>query len=424
MNVNKKLKTRILEAQSKSRTPIYMPTLIEKSPQYFVERLLYPEFMYNHNSLLVHKVLNKTESNCSINMESKEWEVRFGKERDGPLDALEVMSLLKMCKREDILIKNMRSKNEYSSIEFQTFLVNDQTLHQSVTIIDNQCPPMIDINKMSDKHIKIKRISNAKLESITSNTDSEKRSDDSNINFVNVKAPNNFHNVLTKNSQSLRYNKIINYEKRNDYQEVHLYNQPENQYRIFKLPKFNTNPNNEDKTDRFYAYNYISNYKDVEKPSQYSQLIYNNRYVEENKRKLSDKPQKDNTHNVYINNYTGTPKTQAYSWSIKKNEVIPGNNKYQNCKRDNFIEKVISKAEIRKISQVKKDDNSKIILKGNEEILLNDIRYKAYDLDVIRNSKINKQNNTSMYVENRSHEPFNINSPSNKFIKNLIKYTD
>ena len=98
--------------------------------------------MRNYSRRKLNNVFNKPRLERKvrpsfINNEVKEWEVRFGDEKDGPLDAQEVMALLNACK-DVFTIKNMTTGKKMNSKEFKNFYVNGEP-----KIVSRFKPPVI-----------------------------------------------------------------------------------------------------------------------------------------------------------------------------------------------------------------------------------------------------------------------------------------
>jgi len=74
--------------------------VLQASPLHFVAAPLRPEFTRNYSNRFINKKTSKPWSS-TLSFDEKEWEVRFHGERDGPLDALEVIALLKMCSSDN-----------------------------------------------------------------------------------------------------------------------------------------------------------------------------------------------------------------------------------------------------------------------------------------------------------------------------------
>ena len=123
-------KSRILEAAVTPHKPHILESVIAENWMHFVSRPQRPEFMRNYSRRKLDRFFNKPRLERKtrpslINNEIKEWEVRFGEEKDGPLDAQEVNALLKACNSE-FSIKNMKTGKTMTRDEFKNYYINGE----------------------------------------------------------------------------------------------------------------------------------------------------------------------------------------------------------------------------------------------------------------------------------------------------------
>lgn len=373
------LRARILEAHVHASAAVDGPALVKLSALHFIERPGRPEFMRNCSSRLIQKVLSKKKVSPSMDVETKEWEVRFGKERDGPLDALEVLSLLKMCKRDGTLVTNLKTKMEYTSSEFESMIIHGASTKRTMAVSDGFGSPVMDITKMPPKHISQRRFNDLALSDHSSDGELEDNHgyDNANTNNNNNQSDyvNKYQNVLTKYSQSFNQIKNIDHAPSNNYQINSWRGNTGQDNSATKQNNGNYGSSKKMTSNRSNAYHIDSNRKIANSHQKQSEP---NNYEENNKYNANTYKAPSNrnnvTRNVYASNYIGIPITQAYSWSTKKLDAP--DHKPMSNRSNKFIEKVITKDEIKMMRQDEQHNNVKMNLIDQKEIRIGDINNK------------------------------------------------
>ena len=376
MNSINTLKMQIMESYAKARSPHYLPLLLQQGPLHFSGSVLQPEFTRTNNTYLSSNASNKLNYLQDLDLEKKEWEVRFGKERDGPLDVLEVEALIKMCKKESTLIKNLNSQIEFSPYEFENFMLQKERI-----MIKNSSK--IGISEIFSKNSQQYELNMPRQQCDIYNREGEKKTMKQKLNVDNLNNLNKYQNVQNNYYQNLNEEKAtknIKVKKTFETQEPIHIGSPllavstiNNKNRLKKQTSNTAYKHNkqiqQSKTEDTLVKNYnktdngvhsqnINNVKSPVSISESSNINANNNKT---------------VRNVYANNHISLFRTQAYSWSINKQEVSCTNQQ----KSTKFIEKVIGKNEIRKIRKMNTDISLRTHLYDQKEIHLREINNKS-----------------------------------------------
>lgn len=313
-----------------------------------------------------------------FSLETKDWEVRYGKERDGPLDALEVLSLLKMCKKEDTVIKNLKSKLEYSPLDFENFMLEEQTPRSRGDTPNHTNSPELAIGMTSLARKQIKRANKPSLKHhVVSGTDSDEISNDQRTKTGCLIVSNKYQNVLSTCSQTFESNKKIDNKYSKNLIESKNLTKKEMLLSTAKTTSHHTNSSRKGNADMRDGNQHDPSLKGLDSPLSTYNVNYGNYSSEVNPKPsntLQNLNHMANTRNVYASNYIGNQRTQAYSWSTNKADLLNPNSISSGSNK--FIEKVIGSDEIKKIRQMDADVDIRVNLIEKKEILLCDIDSK------------------------------------------------
>ena len=384
MNSINTLKMQIMESYAKARSPHYLPQLLQQGPLHFSGSVLRPEFTRTNNIYLSSNASKRLNYFQDLDLEKKEWEVRYGKERDGPLDVLEVEALLKMCKKESTLIKNLNSQIEFSPYEFENFMFQKKRI-----MIKNSSK--IGISEIFSKNSQQYEINMPRQQCDTYDREGGKKTMKLELDAHNLDNLNKYQNARNNYYENFNEKKAIkNLKVKKTFKTQKTINIDSplltastinNEHLLQKQTSNNTYKHNkqiqQSKTEDTFFKNYIKtdsgvhshNLNNDKSPISISESsntnLNNNKAVK----------------NVYANNHINVSRTQAYSWSINKQEVSYTDQQ----KSTRFIEKVIGKDEIRKIRKMNTDITLRTHLYDQKEINLREINNKSNLKDTLSN---------------------------------------